>query len=96
MVAAGNAPEPAADGGANAIERNVLLLEVRAILAATAPVARDRHIFWLYYRHGLSTKAIASIQAIALTQKGVESVIQRLTVGIRRHIIQSAMGRREE
>jgi len=40
---------------------------------------RDRWIFWLYYRHGLTARAIAAIPAVGLTAKGVESTIHRLT-----------------
>jgi len=40
---------------------------------------RDRWIFWLYYRHGLTARAIASIPAVGLSAKGVESTIHRLT-----------------
>jgi RNA polymerase sigma-70 factor, ECF subfamily len=41
--------------------------------------ARDRYLFWLYYRQGLTAEAISSIPAIGLSAKGVESALQRLT-----------------
>ncbi len=51
---------------------------------------RDRTIFWLYFRQGMSTKEIAFLPTIGLSAKGVGSVIERLkhcireqTLGIR-------------
>jgi DNA-directed RNA polymerase specialized sigma24 family protein len=40
---------------------------------------RDRDLFWLYYRQGLTAEAISRIPAIGLSAKGVESALQRLT-----------------
>lgn len=48
---------------------------------------RDRTIFWLYFRQGMSTKEIASLSAIGLTAKGVGSVIERLKHCIREQIV---------
>ena len=48
---------------------------------------RDRTIFWLYFRQGMSTKEIASLPAIGLSTKGVGSVIERLKRSIREHIL---------
>ena len=50
---------------------------------------RDRMIFWLYFRQGMSTKEIASLPAIGLSAKGIGSVIERLKHGIRDHILGS-------
>ena len=47
---------------------------------------RDRMIFWLYFRQGMSTKEIASMPAIGLSTKGVGSVIERLKHFIREQI----------
>jgi len=47
---------------------------------------RDRTIFWLYFRQGMSTKEIASIPSIGLSTKGVGSVIERLKHCIRQQI----------
>jgi len=47
---------------------------------------RDRMIFWLYFRQGMSTKEIASLPAIALSTKGVGSVIERVKQCIREQI----------
>jgi RNA polymerase sigma-70 factor (ECF subfamily) len=48
---------------------------------------RDRMIFWLYFRQGMSTKEIASLPTIELGAKGVGSVLERLKHGIREHIL---------
>jgi RNA polymerase sigma-70 factor, ECF subfamily len=48
---------------------------------------RDRTIFWLYFRQGMSTKEIASLPGIGLGTKGVGSVIERLKHGIREQIL---------
>jgi RNA polymerase sigma-70 factor, ECF subfamily len=44
---------------------------------------RDRAIFWLYFRQGMSAKEIASLPAMGLGTKGVGSVIERLKQRIR-------------
>jgi RNA polymerase sigma-70 factor, ECF subfamily len=48
---------------------------------------RDRTIFWLYFRQGLSSKEIASLPGIGLGAKGVGSVIERLKRSIREQIL---------
>ncbi len=63
------------------VERVILLREIETCLAQVAPGndgRRDRMIFWLYYRQGLTAQQIASLPALGLTTKGVESVILRL------------------
>jgi len=50
---------------------------------------RDRTIFWLYFRQGMSTKEIASLPTIGLTAKGVGSVIERQKYCIREQILGS-------
>jgi RNA polymerase sigma-70 factor (ECF subfamily) len=50
---------------------------------------RDRMIFWLYFKQGMSTKEIASLPTIGLGTKGVGSVIERLKHCIREQIIGS-------
>jgi RNA polymerase sigma-70 factor (ECF subfamily) len=51
----------------------LLLLHPRSVSA------RDRTLFWLYYRQGLTAEAISRIPAIGLSAKGVESALTRLT-----------------
>lgn len=48
---------------------------------------RDRMIFWLYFRQGMSTKEIASLPNIGLGAKGVGSVIERLKHSVREQIL---------
>jgi RNA polymerase sigma-70 factor (ECF subfamily) len=48
---------------------------------------RDRTIFWLYFRQGMSTREIASLPTIGLGAKGVGSVVERLKHGIREQIL---------
>lgn len=48
---------------------------------------RDRNLFWLYYRQGLTAEAISRIPAIGLSAKGVESALQRLTRLLRDTIV---------
>jgi RNA polymerase sigma-70 factor (ECF subfamily) len=48
---------------------------------------RDRTIFWLYFRQGMSTREIASLPAIGLSTKGVGSVIERMKHSIRDQIL---------
>src|SRR6516225_5037278 len=48
---------------------------------------RDRTIFWLYFRQGMSSKEIASLPTIGLGAKGVGSVIERLKHCIREQIL---------
>jgi RNA polymerase sigma-70 factor (ECF subfamily) len=48
---------------------------------------RDRMIFWLYFRQGMSTKEIASLPTVGLSVKGVGSVLERLKRCIREQIL---------
>jgi RNA polymerase sigma-70 factor, ECF subfamily len=69
--------------------RSILLREVdRALcsVASSEDMKRDRTIFFLYYRYGLTASAIARLPSIALTVKGVESVIHRLTQQVRERL----------
>lgn len=75
------------DAGATA-ERATLLEEIDRALKAVAS-ERDRTIFRLFYRNGLSPKAIASIPEFGLTIKGVESAILRITRLVRSKLAQS-------
>lgn len=47
---------------------------------------RDRTLFWMYYRQGMTAEAIARIPAIGLGAKGVESALLRLTRLLRQTI----------
>jgi RNA polymerase sigma-70 factor (ECF subfamily) len=73
---------PASIGFSDEIEREILLGEIKQCLetqVAEPNFVRDSAIFWLYYRQGLTAKAISQLPAIGLTVKGVESTLLRLT-----------------
>src|SRR5258705_6909710 len=58
---------PAQPSAEDSLERNLLIQQVDACLSAitSGPTsARDRKIFWLYYRAGLSANAIAMLPSI--------------------------------
>ena len=83
-----------ASGTKHAMERQILLREIAAHLNASLSgdtADRDRTIFWLYYRQGFTTKAIASLPAIGLTIKGVESAILRITKLVRRRMVETQL-----
>ena len=48
---------------------------------------RDRTIFWLYFRQGMSAREIASLPGMGLGTKGVGSVIERMKHSIRDQIL---------
>jgi RNA polymerase sigma-70 factor (ECF subfamily) len=76
--------DPATERGA--ADLRILLAQIDRCLAGGADAAvrrRDRSIFWLYYRQGLTARAIAELPSIGLSQKGVESTIYRLTRMVR-------------
>lgn len=71
----------------------LLFEEVERCLAAMnseARVGRDLLIFQLHYRLGLTAEAIASIPALELTPKGVESALARMIRRIRRRLAKPA------
>ena len=68
------------------IERNVLIREIDELLRNEWPAAdheRDILVFWLYYRTGLTARAIADRESIGMSTSGVESLILRMTQIIR-------------
>jgi DNA-directed RNA polymerase specialized sigma24 family protein len=80
IAAGAHAPE--------AIERNVLVAEIRERLQGFS--VRDRAIFWMHFRHGMTARAISEIRALELTQKGVESALTRITRQLREDLTASA------
>jgi len=77
-------------GSMDSEELEIFLNEIDDLLRqrGNGPVEqRERAIFWLYYRHGLTAKEIASIPAIKLTVKGVESCIHRLTLYVKECLV---------
>jgi len=71
-----------ARSGISAMERHLLLEQAARLLACRGSDPRNLRecaIFWLYFRFGFSSKAIARLRSMGLTVKGVESTIFRLT-----------------
>jgi RNA polymerase sigma-70 factor (ECF subfamily) len=57
---------------------------------------RNRRIFWLHYRAGLSARAIADLPGICLSPKGVESILMRLTKDLRQRMAGSLVPSRKQ
>jgi RNA polymerase sigma-70 factor, ECF subfamily len=82
-------------GSAEQIERSALLSEIEELLnkITKGPNAdRDRTIFWLYWRQGMTAQSISELPAIALTAKGVETAVYRLTRQIRESLAEQRCG----
>lgn len=81
---------PATGSGSLAdIENQVRLHEIDETLIRLVKgehLVRNRAIFWLHYRDGMTASAIASIPSIGLNTKGVESTLRRMTQMIQSHI----------
>jgi RNA polymerase sigma-70 factor (ECF subfamily) len=65
-------------------EWRLLILDIENVFEREHTSARDRQIFWLYFRQGMSAKQIAAIPSLRMTTKGVEAVIVRLKDLIRK------------
>jgi len=74
-------------GGFADIDKQLSLSEIEAQLLAQTENRengkRDRIVFRLYYRMGLTAHAISELPGIGLNSKGVEGVLHRLTKAIR-------------
>jgi RNA polymerase sigma-70 factor (ECF subfamily) len=76
-------------GQAESLENAIILNEIDHLLVqrgAGLAEEKDRKIFWLYYRDGLTAKAIASTSGIDLTVKGVEGIIARMTKFVKKSL----------
>jgi RNA polymerase sigma-70 factor (ECF subfamily) len=74
---------------AHDLDRDILIQEIDVCLQGVCKGVnsrRDRAIFWLYYREGLSASAIASLPTIDLTVKGVETTLLRLARLVREQL----------
>lgn len=75
---------------AAAVERELLLSEIDRFLAPSLPspaAERDRTVFWLHHRHGMTAKAISQLPPIGLSEKGVESLLFRLNARVREKMV---------
>ena len=86
-------------GSQEGIDREIFFAEIDEIVkrCAVGPdQERDRTIFWLYFRQGMSTREIASLPTLKLSAKGVGSVIERLKRDIRDQIVKDPLSSRAE
>jgi RNA polymerase sigma-70 factor (ECF subfamily) len=65
------------------LERDVLISQIGRFLGSDG---KERTIFWLYYRQGFTAKEISGIPEFQLSPKGVESLLRRLTLAIRKQL----------
>jgi RNA polymerase sigma-70 factor, ECF subfamily len=82
-----------ASQGMNDVDKRILLEEITSTLdelSGPETRVRDRQIFLLHYRDGLTSRAISEIPAFALGQKGVEAILQRLIGRMRKHFTAGA------
>jgi RNA polymerase sigma-70 factor (ECF subfamily) len=88
-----SATVPTSTSFADSAHRRILISEIKTCLDRQAHepnFPRDSAIFWLYYRHGLTAKAISRIPFVGLTTKGVESTLLRLTRMVRAKLTEKA------
>jgi RNA polymerase sigma-70 factor (ECF subfamily) len=86
-------------GSQEGIDREIFFAAIDEIVkrcAAGPDQERDRTIFWLYFRQGMSTREIASLPTLRLSAKGVGSVIERLKRDIRDQIVKDPLSSRAE
>lgn len=71
------------------IEQDILISQIDASLRdSQSPFSnRDRNIFWLHYRMGLSASSIAANPRFQLSTKGVESTLFRLTKYVKARLL---------
>lgn len=83
---------PSSDGF-DTVSQRIQLEQIDKVLRqATAGKDQQRKcaIFWLRHRQGLTASEIAAMPSMGLTTEGVESVLMRLTIMIRGHIMSSS------
>jgi RNA polymerase sigma-70 factor (ECF subfamily) len=81
-------------GRVESLENEILLNEIDDLLLRRGTgltQEKERKIFWLYYRDGLTAQAISSLPDMGLTVKGVESALLRLT-----RFVKKSLGFRSE
>lgn len=72
---------PSSEDTFAAVDRTLLIERIDRCLQPQS--ARDRSIFWLYYRQGFTARDIAEIPAVGMKIKGVETTIFRITRAVR-------------
>ncbi|MGA3046252.1 MAG: sigma-70 family RNA polymerase sigma factor [Terracidiphilus sp.] len=80
------------------LERSVLLAQLDQKMRSAPDVIgeRDRALFWLYYRQGLTAEEIAAITGAGLTAKGVESALRRVAKWLRGEVEKQNSGGQPE
>jgi RNA polymerase sigma-70 factor (ECF subfamily) len=84
-------PQPELKGGESSILDRILFLEIDRALSEVLDSGEhccERTVFWLYYRHGLTANDIARLRLTDLSAKGIESLLRRLTKGIREKLLE--------
>ncbi len=64
----------------------LLLKQIDSLLEQTGASPCDRTVFWLYYRQGLTVRAISLLPGIGLKESGIESMLHRLALNVRKKI----------
>jgi RNA polymerase sigma-70 factor (ECF subfamily) len=86
-------PKMAGTDSFDAVSQRIQLEQVDKVLrqvTAGKDQERKRMIFWLRHRQGLTASEIAAMPSIVLTTEGVESMLMRLAVMIRGHVMSSS------
>jgi RNA polymerase sigma-70 factor (ECF subfamily) len=78
------------------IDNKLLMAEIKEALSRIVSgktAERDQLIFWLHYRQGFTSAEIAAIPNLGLSEKGISSLLQRLTSSLRNALaVESAKG----
>jgi RNA polymerase sigma-70 factor, ECF subfamily len=85
-------PKTAGADGFNTVTQRLQLEQVDKVLrqvTAGKDQERNRTIFWLRHRLGLTAGEIAAIPSMGLSTEGVESVLMRVAIMIRSHFASS-------
>lgn len=73
------------------LDRGILISQIDSVLARNLEgphASRNRTIFWLYYRNGMTAAAIGALPALGMDVKAVETVINRLVRLVREALAQ--------
>src|SRR5579871_1782389 len=82
-----------------ALDRELLIQKIEQQLQTYSEepnFIRDHTIFWLYYKSGLTAKAISHLPEMGLSVKGIESILHRMTRQIRANLASPASERKKK
>jgi RNA polymerase sigma-70 factor (ECF subfamily) len=80
---------------AERVLRSVLFAQIdRALkdVVGQSNPGEQRSVFWLYFRHGFTARDISALPFCKLSAKGVESLLLRLTKGVRDRLAGRGVG----